>query len=84
ADGGAEIEVEVAPEHARYLTSKGSATLDGVSLTVVRPAGRRFRVALIPETLARTTLGEARAGQALHFEADLIGKWVERFVRERD
>lgn len=83
-DGGAEIEVEAAPEHARYLTSKGSVTLDGVSLTVVRPRGRRFVVALIPETLARTTLGEARPGTRVHLEADLIGKWVERFVRERD
>jgi len=83
-DGGAEIEVEAAPEHARYLTSKGSVTLDGVSLTVVRPQGRRFRVALIPETLARTTLGEVRPGARVHLEADLIGKWVERFVRDRD
>lgn len=83
ADGGLELELEAAPEHARYLTSKGSVTLDGVSLTVVRPQGPRFRVALIPETLARTTLGAAQPGQQLHLEADLIGKWVERLVRAR-
>lgn len=83
-DGGAELELECAPEHARYLTSKGSVTLDGVSLTVVRPQGRRFRVALIPETLARTTLGEARPGTRVHLEADLIGKWIERLVGERE
>jgi riboflavin synthase len=83
ADGGLELELEAAPEHARYLTSKGSVTLDGVSLTVVRPRGRLFGVALIPETLARTTLGEAKAGQRLHLEADLVGKWVERLLAER-
>lgn len=82
-DGGAELELEAASEQARYLTSKGSVTLDGVSLTVVRPRGPRFTVALIPETLARTTLGDARAGQRLHLEADMIGKWVERLLRER-
>lgn len=82
-DGGAELELEVAPEHARYLIQKGSVTLDGVSLTVVRPQGRRFRVALIPETLARTTLGEAAPGARLHLEADLIGKWIERLMGER-
>lgn len=83
-DGGVELELEAAPQHTRYLTSKGSVTLDGVSLTVVRPTGARFRVALIPQTLARTTLGDVHAGQRLHLEADLIGKWVERLLRERD
>ena len=82
-DGGLELELEAAPEHARYLTPKGSVTLDGVSLTVVCPQGPRFRVALIPETLSRTTLGQAQPGQRLHLEADLIGKWVERLVLER-
>jgi riboflavin synthase len=83
ADGGAELALEVAPEHARYLIPKGSVTLDGVSLTVVRPQGARFEVALIPETLARTTLSRAAPGARLHLEADLIGKWIERLLRER-
>lgn len=79
-DGGAELEVEVNSEHARYLIPKGSVTLDGVSLTVVRPQGARFVVALIPETLARSTLDEAGPGRRLHLEVDLIGKWIERLM----
>lgn len=79
-DGGAELLIEVRPEHARFLIQKGSVTLDGVSLTVVRPQGARFVVALIPETLSRTTLDEAAPGRRLHLEVDLIGKWIERLM----
>lgn len=79
-DGGRWLECEVPPELERYLISKGSITLDGVSLTVVEPRGARFGVALIPETLARTTLGQARIDDRLHLEADAIGKWIERLL----
>jgi len=79
-DGGRVHTYEVPRGFERWLLAKGSVTIDGVSLTVVAPRGRRFRVALIPETLARTTLGAARAGQAVHLEADLIGKWIERLA----
>ena len=67
----------------RYLIEKGSITVDGVSLTVVAPRGRRFHVALIPETLKRTTLGESRAGARVHLEADQLGKWIERLLEAR-
>lgn len=77
-DGGRRIRFEVEPRLAVYLVDKGSVTLDGISLTVVDPAGARFDVAVIPETLARTSLGSARAGDEVHVEADLIGKWVLR------
>ena len=77
-DGGRLLTFEVAPGLERYLLEKGSVTLDGVSLTVVSPRGRRFDVALIPHTLAATNLGRAQPGQRVNFEADLIGKWVER------
>jgi riboflavin synthase alpha subunit len=53
-------------------------TLDGISLTVVDPVGARFDVAVIPETLRRTSLGEACAGDEVHVEGDLVGKWVLR------
>jgi riboflavin synthase len=79
-DGGRLLEVEVAAGLERYLFDKGSVTLDGVSLTVVRPAGRRFQVALIPVTLAGTSLGRCEVGQPLNVEADLVGKWIERLV----
>ena len=79
-DGGAVYTFEVPEGLERYLVDKGSVTLDGVSLTVVAPTGRRFDVALIPETLARTSLGTLEPSQPVHMEADLIGKWIERLV----
>jgi len=82
-DGGRRFTLEVPPGFERWLVAKGSITLDGVSLTVVAPRGRRFQVALIPETLRVTTLGTARPGQRLHLEADLVGKWIERLLAAR-
>jgi riboflavin synthase len=79
-DGGCLATFEVEAGLERYLIEKGSVTLDGVSLTVVESAGRRFRVALIPETLARTTLGDLAVGRRVNVEADMIGKWVERLA----
>lgn len=82
-DGGWETHFEVPAGFERYLIEKGSITVDGVSLTVVAPRGRRFHVALIPETLKRTTLGESRAGARVHLEADQLGKWIERLLEAR-
>lgn len=61
------------------LIPKGSVGVDGVSLTVAEllPEGG-FRVALIPETLRRTTLGALRPGDRVHLEGDLLGKYVQR------
>jgi len=67
----------------RYLVDKGSVALDGVSLTVRRPAGRRFSVALVSATLEATTLGEVRVGDRLNMEADLLAKHVEKLVAGR-
>jgi riboflavin synthase len=82
-DGGALVGFEVPAGFEAYLVDKGSVCVDGISLTVVGPAGRTFRAALIPETLARTSLGAAAVGQPVNLEADLVGKWVERFVQLR-
>jgi riboflavin synthase len=82
-DGGWEMHFEVPEGFERYLIEKGSITVDGVSLTVVAPRGREFHVALIPETLRRTTLGSARVGTRVHLEADQIGKWIERLLEAR-
>jgi riboflavin synthase len=79
-DGGRVATFEVDRGLERYLIEKGSVALDGVSLTVVAPKGPRFDVALIPLTLAATTLGTARAGDRVNVEADAIGKWVERLL----
>lgn len=77
-DGGALFRFEVPEGMERYLFDKGSVTIDGISLTVVEPEGRRFSVAVIPHTLARTHLAHLAAGDPVHLEADLVGKWVER------
>ncbi|MBK7643420.1 MAG: riboflavin synthase [Planctomycetes bacterium] len=82
-DGGVLMEFEGPSGFERWLVEKGSVTVDGVSLTVVRPRERRFEVALIPLTLLHTTLGRASAGQPVNLEADAIGKWVERLVAPR-
>lgn len=82
-DGGVLASFEVPDGFERYLVEKGSIAVDGISLTVVRPERRIFRVAVIPETLERTSLGRAEPGEPVHLEADPIGKWVERFVAVR-
>jgi riboflavin synthase len=82
-DGGRRAAFEVEPGFERFLLDKGSVTVDGVSLTVVAPRGRRFEVALVPETLRRTTLGRAAPAASVHLEADMIGKWIERLLAER-
>ncbi|MDZ4783814.1 MAG: riboflavin synthase [Planctomycetia bacterium] len=60
------------------LVSKGSITIDGVSLTVVNVEAERFSVALIPHTLGVTTLGRLVPGDVVNLETDLIGKYVEK------
>ena len=65
---------------ARYVVEKGSITVDGVSLTVVEAGEASFTVSLIPETLARTTLGSRRPGDLVNLEADVIAKHVEKLL----
>ena len=70
----------------RYVVTKGSVALDGVSLTVARRAARRFEIAVIPETRRRTTLGRAAAGDLFNFEADVFaryGAWKRRVAPRR-
>jgi len=64
----------------RYLVDKGSITVDGVSLTVVEAGEDRFTVSLIPETLARTTLGRRAPGERVNLEVDVLAKHVERLL----
>ena len=64
----------------RYLVDKGSITVDGVSLTVVEAREDSFTVSLIPETLARTTLGARGVGDLVNLEADVIAKHVEKLL----
>lgn len=67
-------------EVARYLVPKGSITVDGISLTVIEPAGDTFGVALIPETLRKTTLQSKRVGEPVNLEADMVGKHIYHYL----
>lgn len=64
----------------RYLVEKGSVTVDGVSLTVVRVTPKSFAIALIPHTRAATTLGDKPVGARINLEVDMIAKYVERLL----
>jgi riboflavin synthase len=75
------LEVEAPEQLLRYLAEKGSIALDGVSLTVTGLGPRSFTVSLIPETLERTTLGQARAGTRVNLEVDVLAKYVERLLQ---
>jgi riboflavin synthase len=80
------VEISLPAELSRYVVDKGSIAVDGVSLTVVS-AGRTggdgegsFTVSLIPETLARTTLGRKQVGARVNLETDIIAKHVEKLL----
>jgi riboflavin synthase len=64
----------------RYVIAKGSIAVDGISLTVAARRAGSFRIWIIPHTLAVTALRERRTGDTVNLEADLLGKYVERFV----
>ncbi|XVQ13727.1 riboflavin synthase [Spirillospora sp. CA-255316] len=68
---------------SRYLVDKGSITIDGISLTVVEAGDDRFSVALIPTTLALTTLGHKKPGDPVNLEVDVVAKYVERMLGDR-
>lgn len=65
---------------AKYIASKGSVTINGVSLTVNRVAGCEFEINLIPHTLEMTMLNELKVGDGVNLEIDLIARYVERMM----
>jgi riboflavin synthase len=77
------VQISLPEELSRYLVDKGSITVDGVSLTVVEAGVDSFTVSLIPETLARTTLGFRAPGDRVNLEVDVIAKYVERLLGDR-
>jgi riboflavin synthase len=74
------VRIEVPPALARYIAPKGSATIDGVSLTVNDVDGRVFGVNLIPHTREMTTLGTLEPGRMVNLEVDIIARYVERLL----
>jgi riboflavin synthase len=75
------VRVEASPELLRYVVEKGSIAVDGVSLTVAEVDEGAFAVALIPETLERTTFGAAAPGRTVNLEVDVLAKYVEKLFR---
>ena len=76
--------VEVPQEFARYVVLKGSITVDGISLTVASWNGRIVEVAVIPYTYEHTNLRDRVIGDAVNLEADVLGKYIERYLEARD
>jgi riboflavin synthase len=76
--GGARVSIRVPGELSRYVVERGSIAIDGVSLTIAAVDDDEITVALIPHTLAVTTLGLAAPGRRLNVEADVIARYVER------
>jgi riboflavin synthase len=77
------LRIEIPPELARYVISKGSLSIEGISLTVAKIEGTIVTVAIIPHTIAATNLGSLRAGDEVNLEVDMIAKYVEKMMGER-
>lgn len=78
------VRISLPGELARYVVEKGSITVDGISLTVSGLGENWFEVSLIPTTLSLTTLGNAAVGTPVNLEVDVIAKYVERLMADRD
>ncbi len=77
---GRSVRIAAGPDILRYVVEKGSIAVDGVSLTVAAVDEDCFSIALIPETLERTTLGAAARGMPVNLEVDVLAKYVEKLV----
>jgi riboflavin synthase len=79
-DGSCRFTFSAPPDVLRYVVEKGSVAVDGISLTVTAVHDERFEVAVIPHTLAVTTLGHKDSGAPVNVEVDLLAKYVERLL----
>jgi riboflavin synthase len=77
------LDITAPPEVQRYVVPKGSIAVDGISLTVAGVTEQGFRIWIIPHTYEITALRGRAVGDAVNLEADLIGKYVEKFVTAR-
>jgi riboflavin synthase len=75
--------VQVPEDFARYIVPKGSITIDGISLTVARWRNPTVEVAVIPYTYEHTTVRNRKPGHAVNLEADILGKYIERYLDAR-
>ncbi|HMJ89956.1 MAG TPA: riboflavin synthase [Candidatus Acidoferrum sp.] len=77
------LDVSAPAEVRRYVVSKGSIAVDGISLTVAAVTKTGFRIWIIPHTYDVTALRERQVSDAVNLEADMLGKYVEQFIRAR-
>jgi riboflavin synthase len=77
------LDIAAPADVMKYLVFKGSVAVDGISLTVAAVQKKSFRIWIIPHTFAVTVLRERQVGDAVNLEADLLGKYVERFLTAR-
>jgi riboflavin synthase len=77
------LEISAPAEILRYVIFKGSIAVDGISLTVAGVTKKGFKLWIIPHTFEVTTLRERKAGDAVNLEADLLGKYAEKFLSAR-
>ena len=75
------LDIEAPPALMRYIVFKGSIAVDGMSLTVAGVKKHSFRIWIIPHTYEITALHQRKVGDAMNLETDLIGKYVEKFVK---
>ena len=74
------LDIAAPPEVMRYIVFKGSVAVDGISLTVASAGKKSFRIWIIPHTFEITALRGRKVGDAVNLEADLLGKYVEKFL----
>jgi riboflavin synthase len=74
------LDIEASADVMRYLVFKGSIAVDGISLTVAGVKKKSFRIWIIPHTFEVTTLRERKVGDYVNLEADLLGKYAEKFL----
>jgi len=77
------LDIAAPQDVMRYVISKGSIAVDGISLTVAGVGKKNFRIWIIPHTFEMTVLRERKVGDAVNLEADLLGKYVEQFLAVR-
>jgi riboflavin synthase len=77
------LDIAAPPDVLRYVVHKGSITVDGISLTVAAVQKKSLRIWIVPHTFAVTALRERKVGDAVNLEADLLGKYVEKFLSAR-
>jgi riboflavin synthase len=81
--GSLRLVFEVPSELARFIAAKGSVAVDGISLTVNEVDAKRFGVNVISHTQAVTTLGQAKVGQRVNLEVDMLARYVQRLLEHQ-